>query len=52
MDVEKIKYMVDAAAVANVIATIVGLLPAIAAGLSIIWTGIQIYTWWKKTRKS
>ena len=44
---EKIKYTLDAAAIANVIATIVGWLPAIAALLSVIWTGIQIYSWWK-----
>lgn len=44
---EKIKYTLDAASIANVVATILGYLPAIAAGLSIIWTGIQIYTWWK-----
>lgn len=50
MDVEKIKHILDAASLANVVATIMGLLPAIAAGLSIIWTGIQIYSWWKNRK--
>lgn len=45
-----IKYTLDATAVANVVATIVGLLPAIAAGLSIIWLGIQIYDRFKKKK--
>ena len=43
-----VKYSLDAAAVANVIATLVGWLPAIAAGLSIVWTLIQIYNYFKK----
>ena len=43
-----VKYTLDAAAVANVVATIVGWLPAIAALLSIIWLGIQIYDRLKK----
>ena len=41
------KGIIDVAAIANVIATIVGWLPAIAAGLSIIWTGIQLYNYLK-----
>ncbi len=48
---DKLKYYFDAAALANVVATLVGWLPAIAAGLSIIWTAIQIYQWYK-ARKS
>ena len=50
MDVEKLKYTVDAVAGANVVAILAGLLPAIAAGLSIIWYGIQIYTWFKNRK--
>lgn len=45
---DNVKYTLDAVAVANVIATIVGWLPAIAAIFSIVWTVIQIYTWYKK----
>ena len=37
------KGLIDVAAIANVVATIVGWLPAIAALMSIIWVGIQIY---------
>ena len=44
------KGLIDVAAIANVVATIVGWLPAIAAVLSIVWTGIQIYSW-AKSRK-
>lgn len=40
-------YAMDVIAVANVVATIVGWLPPIAAALSIIWTSIQIYSWYK-----
>lgn len=29
-------------------ATIFKLLPPIAAAFTIVWTGIQIYEWWKK----
>lgn len=47
MDVN-VKHVLDAAAIANVVATIVGWLPAIAALLSIVWTGIQIYNYLKK----
>ena len=45
------RHAIDAAAIANVVATIVGWLPAIAALLSIIWTGIQIYGWFKSRAK-
>lgn len=31
-------------------ATLVKLLPPAAALASLIWTGIQIYEWWKKKR--
>lgn len=42
----------DLAAITNVIATLVGWLPSIAALLSIIWLGIQIYDWYKKRKIS
>lgn len=42
------KWCIDLAAVANVIATLVGWLPAVAALLSIIWTAAQLYQMWKK----
>lgn len=45
-----LKYTLDGAAIANVVATIVGLLPAIAAVLSIVWLGIQIYDRFKKKK--
>lgn len=47
-NVEPIRVCVDVAAGVNVIATLVGWLPPIAAGLSIIWTGIQLYNYFKK----
>ena len=45
---DTVKYTLDVASVANVIATIIGWLPAIAALLSIVWLGIQIYDRFKK----
>jgi len=54
---DHVKPILDSAAVAATIATVVGWLPAIAAALSIIWTAIRIYesrtvqqliTRWKK----
>ena len=45
------KGIIDVAAIANVVATIVGWLPAIAALLSILWTGIQIYTYFKSRKR-
>jgi hypothetical protein len=38
-----LKHCLDAAAIGTVVATIAGWLPAVAAGLSIIWTLIRIY---------
>ena len=51
MDVEKLKHVIDASAAANVVAILAGWLPVIAAALSIISSGIQIYSWYK-SRKS
>ena len=40
---ETIKHIGDALSVSVVLATIVSWLPAVAAVLSIFWTGIRIY---------
>lgn len=42
------KTVGDGLSLSVVIATIAGWLPSIAAALSIAWTAIQIYSWWKK----
>lgn len=41
--VEQAKHVGDALSIAGVVATLAGWLPAIAALLSIIWSGIRIY---------
>jgi hypothetical protein len=38
-----VKTACDVASVCGVVATIVGWLPALAAGLSVVWTLIRIY---------
>ena len=40
---DHVKPYLDGAAVLNAFATLMGWLPTIAAALSIIWLGIQIY---------
>jgi hypothetical protein len=40
---EAIKQGVDAVSVITVVGTLAGILPAIAALFTIIWTGIRIY---------
>ena len=40
---EQIKHLFDAFSISAVIGTIIGMLPAIAAILSIVWTVIRIY---------
>lgn len=40
---DAVKTSVDVAAVATVVGTLAGILPAIAAIFTIIWTGIRIY---------
>ena len=42
-DVELTKYVVDAISVATVVATLVDMLPSIAALFTIVWTGIRIW---------
>lgn len=37
-----IKHFVDALSIGAVLGTLVGMLPALAAGLSIVWTAIRI----------
>ena len=45
------KAILDAVSIGNVIATITGWLPAFAALLSIVWTGIRIYEWARAKNK-
>src|SRR3990167_6160344 len=45
-----IKYTLDGVSLANVAATIMGWLPAIAALFSIVWISIQIYEWYQSKR--
>jgi hypothetical protein len=40
---EAIKQGVDAVSIVTVVGTLAGILPAIAALFTIIWTGIRIY---------
>lgn len=40
---EQAKHLLDAAALATAFGTLVKMLPAIAALLSIVWTGIRIW---------
>lgn len=40
---EHAKHALDAAAIATAFGTLVNMLPAIAAGLSIIWSAIRIW---------
>lgn len=43
MNNEAIKQGVDAVSIITVVGTLAGILPAIAALFTIIWTGIRIY---------
>ena len=43
MDQEQLKHVGDALSVGTVVATIAGWLPAVAALVTIVWTGIRIY---------
>jgi len=40
---ETVKQIADAASVVTVVGTLAGVLPAIAALFTIVWTGIRIY---------
>lgn len=50
MDHDTTKTFLDTLAGLVAGATILKLLPAIAALLTIIWTGIRIYEWWRTSR--
>ncbi len=41
------KDMIDAASMALVIGTLAEWLPPVAAAISIVWTCLRIYGWWK-----
>ena len=43
MQQEQLKHLGDALSVGTVVATIAGWLPAIAALVTILWTGIRIF---------
>lgn len=40
---ETVKQVADAASVVTVVGTLAGVLPAMAALFTIVWTGIRIY---------
>ena len=40
---ENTKHLVDTASIATVVGTLAGILPAIAAIFTIVWTSIRIY---------
>lgn len=40
---ENTKHLVDSASIATVVGTLAGILPAIAALFTIVWTSIRIY---------
>tara|TARA_R100001594_G_C4046507_1_gene264217 strand:- start:2151 stop:2339 length:189 start_codon:yes stop_codon:yes gene_type:complete len=43
METENIKQVIDGLSMATVIGTLVDILPAIAAGFTIVWTIIRIF---------
>ena len=43
MNVEHAKQVVDGISMATVVGALVDILPAVAAGITIVWTGIRIY---------
>ena len=40
---ENTKHLIDSASIATVVGTLAGILPAIAAIFTIVWTTIRIY---------
>lgn len=40
---ESVKHIVDGLSVVTVLGTLVDMLPSIAAGFTIVWTGIRIW---------
>jgi len=47
MSDEAAKGIGDLLSMAVVIGSLVEILPAVAAGLSIVWTCIRIHDWWR-----
>ena len=47
---QQVRVVADVSSLGVVISTLMGFLPPIAAIASIIWSGIQIYEWYKKKR--
>ena len=45
---ESVKYILDGISLSVVVTTIAGMLPPIAALMSIIWLGVQLYDRFKK----
>ena len=43
MNIEHAKQVVDGISMATVVGALVDVLPAVAAGFTIVWTGIRIY---------
>ena len=43
MNVEHAKQVVDGISMVTVVGALIDVLPAIAAGFTIVWTGIRIY---------
>jgi hypothetical protein len=40
---EGMKHVLDLASITTVLGALMGMLPSIAAGFTIVWTGIRIY---------
>lgn len=51
MQEQHFKLIFDIASLGNAIVTLIGLLPPIAAALSIVWTIVQLREWWKNKKK-
>lgn len=43
-----LKHILDVISISVVVGTIVHALPPLAAGLSIVWLSLQMYTWWRR----
>jgi hypothetical protein len=52
MNHDAVKITLDGAAIGAAIGAIAGWLPPIAALMSIIWLGMQMYDWIQKKRRS
>ena len=47
-----LKQVGDVLSFSTIVSTLLGILPAIASLLTIIWTGLRIYEWFEYRRKS